>query len=480
VVRSPAQCLPRRDARGPSDNGSVSTVQGELRRLTGWGRAPASVCRVLPVRSPEEAAEALAGAPARGAIARGLGRSYGALAQNGGGLVLETTGLDAIREFDREAGVVTVEAGCSLARLLDEIVPAGWFLPVTPGTRHVTVGGALACDVHGKNHHRDGSFGRHVLSLLLLAPEGELLRLDPAGAPEEFRATVGGLGLTGIVLEATLQLLPVETATMRVDVERAADLEDAFARLESGDDGYRYSVAWVDCRSRGARFGRSLLMRGDHARLDELPERERPAALRRGADRAVPVPRRASAGPLLRSRLGVGFNELYFRRGRERTGLLQPLDPFFYPLDALRDWNRLYGRAGFLQYQFVVPFGHEDAVVEILRLVRAAGPGPTLVVMKRFGEASGPLSFPLPGWTLALDLALPAPELARALDRADELVAGTGGRVYLAKDARLRPERLAEMYPELDAWRETQARLDPRGRMQGDLARRLGLARRRA
>lgn len=448
----------------------------ESRRLTGWGRTPASVCRVRRVSSRDDVAAALADAPPRGVLARGLGRSYGDLPQNGGGLVLDMTGLDAIVELDTSTGTAVVEAGCSLARLLEVSVPSGWFVPVTPGTRHVTVGGAIACDVHGKNHHRDGAFGRAVRSLTLLTPAGEVRRLDPDETPEEFGATLGGLGLTGIVLEAELALIPIETSTMRVDVEKAADFDDAFARLRSGDERYRYSVAWVDCRSGGRRFGRSILMRGDHAAATDLDGRGAASPLGRPPDRALPVPVWASVAPLLRGPGGEAFNELYFRRARDRRGLLQGIDPFFYPLDALRDWNRLYGAGGFLQYQFVVPFGSEDVVVRIAESLRPFAP--TLVVLKQFGPESGPLSFPAPGWTLALDLPLPQDGLAQVLDRADELVVEAGGRVYLAKDARLRRELLPAMYPRLDEWREVQARLDPDGRLQGDLARRLGLARR--
>ena len=395
------------------------------------------------------------------------------MAQNGGGLVLDMTALHAVREFDRYRGTVVVDAGCSLAQLVRLTVPEGWFLPVTPGTRHVTVGGAIACDVHGKNHHRDGSFGQYVRSLTLLTPDGDARRLDARTTPDDFWATVGGLGLTGVIVEATLTLARIETTTMRVDVERAADIEDAFARLASTDHLYHYSVAWLDCRARGKHLGRSVLMRGDHATLSELPSRSRRGALDPGGGHALPVPEWASVAPLLRGPVGDAFNELHFRRARPQRSAFQSLDAFFYPLDALRDWNRLYGSAGFLQYQFAVPFGCENDVVKIVRLLGSTRPAPTLAVMKRFGAESGPLSFPLPGWTLALDLPVAGAELGRALDRADEIVASAGGRVYLAKDAVLRAERLAAMYPRLSEWREAQARLDSAGRMQGDLARRL-------
>jgi decaprenylphospho-beta-D-ribofuranose 2-oxidase len=417
----------------------------------------------------DQLADAIEQAPSRGVIARGLGRSYGDVAQNAGGLVLDMTGCDEIHAFDRRQGIVTVAAGCSLERLLQVCLPAGWFLPVTPGTRFVTVGGAIACDVHGKNHHRDGALGQHVVSLTLLTPDGELRGLDPVGTPENFAATVGGLGLTGIMIDATLKLLPVETTMMQVDVERAADLDEALGRLAATDHLHRYSVAWIDCLDRG----RAVLLRGDHAALDDVP------ATRRSME-ALPasrirIPEWAGRLSLPRTRAALAaFNELYFRRSRTGHGLLRPLGPFFYPLDALRDWNRLYGRGGFLQYQFVVPFGREDVLHSVMGLAVGARP-PLLAVLKRFGDGGGPLSFPLRGWTVALDIPLPAPKLGPALDAADDLVAEAGGRVYLAKDSRLRRDHVAAMYPRLDEWRETQERLDPSGRMQCDLARRLAL-----
>jgi decaprenylphospho-beta-D-ribofuranose 2-oxidase len=354
-------------------------------------------------------------------------------------------------------------------------VPAGWFLPVTPGTRHVTVGGAIAADVHGKNHHRDGSFGRYVESLELLDPKGDVRRLDEQAAPDDFAATVGGLGLTGVVVEACLRLLPIETSMMKVDVERAEDLDDALARLRAGDHRYRYSVAWIDLRARGSRLGRSVLMRGDHALLRDLEQRRGlDDPLARSETHTFGVPRWASVAPFLRGPAGDAFNELYFRRApREGRDLLQSIDAFFYPLDAVRDWNRLYGRGGFLQYQFVVPLGSEAVLEDLVVLLAATRPAPVLAVLKQFGPEAGPLSFAIPGWTLSVDLALPSPELGPLLDTADELVAGAGGRVYLAKDSRLLAEVFRSMYPRFDEWRESQSRLDPLGRMQGDLARRL-------
>jgi decaprenylphospho-beta-D-ribofuranose 2-oxidase len=448
--------------------------EGERRLLHGWGRTAPSAATVLTPSSVGELERALERAPARGVIARGLGRSYGDLAQNGGGLVLEMTRLGRILELDARAGTVRVEGGCSLASLIETVLPRGWFLPVTPGTRFVTVAGAIACDVHGKNHHRDGAFGRHVLELTLRTPAGETLRLDPQRSPEAFQATVGGLGLTGVILECRLRLLPVETSRMSVDVERCPDLETTLTRLQELDRERRYTVAWLDLLARGSRLGRALVMSGDHARPDELPpdDRHAPLALRR--PHAFRVPAGLSLAPLLRSPAAPAFNELRFRRARLGHGLLQTPEQFFYPLDALLDWNRLHGRRGFVQYQLALPFGEEALLARILRRLGAQS-WPLLVVLKRFGEGAGPLSFPIPGWTAAIDLPASAPGLAVLLDELDEEVATAGGRIYLAKDARLRAERLEAMYPRLGEWREQQARLDPVGRMQCDLSRRLGL-----
>ena len=265
----------------------------------------------------------------------------------------------------------------------------------------------------------------------------------------------------------------------RVDVERTADFEETLARLAETDHQYRYSVAWVDCRASGRRLGRGVLMGADHTLLDELDPAARAVALSAPRRRRLGVPEWASAGPLLRGHAGDVFNDLTFHRARRRRGMHQSLDAFFFPLDRLASWNRLYGRAGFVQYQLVVPGKADRELIEILRLVSEVKPGPTLAVLKRLGSGAGLLSFPIPGWTLAVDMPLPSPRLATTLDRVDELVASVGGRVYLAKDVRLRADLLPVMYPEIGRWREVQRRLVPAGRMRGDLERRLDLCGRR-
>jgi decaprenylphospho-beta-D-ribofuranose 2-oxidase len=445
------------------------------RSLTGWGRTSPSQASVVAVHGAEEVAPALLDAGARGLIPRGLGRSYGDVAQNGGGVVLDMTGMNRILQLDAERGRVTLEAGCSIADLIDACLPQGWFVPVTPGTAHVTIGGAIATDVHGKNHHRDGSISRHVVEIVLVDPTGEIHRLGPDSEHDLFWATVGGLGLTGVIVEATLELIPVETSVMRVDMERTRDLDETFERLAATDHLYRYSVAWIDCRRRG----RSVLIQGDHARVSDANghrgHRPQPAG---GTARRIPPG--ISFGPLLRSRAVSAFNELHFRRARDVQGGLEPLAPFFFPLDAIADWNRLYGGGGFLQYQFVVPFDRDDVVRTTISTLSSAGASQTLAVLKRLGTADGMLSFPMPGWTLAVDIALPMRGLGRVLDELDEVVAEAGGRVYFAKDSRLRPELVDRMYPRLAEWRRVQATVDPEGRMQCDLARRLRLTERLA
>ncbi|MFD9567191.1 FAD-binding protein [Streptomyces sp. NPDC059994] len=443
--------------------------------VTGWGRtAPTAAARLIRPRTYEEAVAAVLASGARGSIARGLGRAYGDAAQNAGGAVLDMTGLDRIRTIDAEAGVVVCEAGVSLHRLMEVLLPLGWFVPVTPGTRYVTVGGAIGADIHGKNHHGSGAFSRHVRALDLLTADGEVRTLRPTD--ELFQATAGGMGLTGVILSAELQLHSVQTSLMSVDTERAADLDDLMARLSATDHRYRYSVAWIDLLARGARTGRAVLTRGDHAPLDALPPRARRTPLRFNAPHLPPMPRHLPERLLTRTSVSA-FNELWYRTSPKlRTAELQPIPKFFHPLDGVPHWNRIYGRGGFVQYQFVVGHGQEEALRRVVRRIARRGCPSFLAVLKRFGEADpGWLSFPLPGWTLALDIPAGLPGLGGFLDELDEEVAGAGGRVYLAKDARVRPELLEGMYPRLPDFRTLRRALDPEGVFTSDLSRRLNL-----
>ncbi|MFE3850583.1 FAD-binding protein [Streptomyces griseorubiginosus] len=450
--------------------------------VTGWGRTAPTAARLTRPRSYEEAVAAVRGCGARGGIPRGLGRAYGDAAQNAGGAVFDMTGLDRVHAIDADGGTVLCDAGVSLHRLMEVLLPLGWFVPVTPGTRHVTVGGAIGADVHGKNHHVSGSFSRHVLSFELLTADGEI-RTVRRDTPL-FDATTGGMGLTGMILTATVQLQPVETSLMSVDTERARDLDDLMARLTATDHAYRYSVAWIDLLARGATTGRAVLTRGNHAPLDALRAsgtpghgtraRRDPLAFR--TPRFPAPPAFLPEGLLNRTTVGL-FNELWYRKApRARTGRLQRIPAFFHPLDGVPHWNRVYGRGGLVQYQFVVGHGHEEALHRIVRRVSGHRCPSFLAVLKRFGDADpGWLSFPVPGWTLALDLPARLPGLGPLLDALDDEVAAVGGRVCLAKDSRLRPELLATMYPRLDDFRALRAELDPRGVFTSDLSRRLAL-----
>ncbi|MCM2389363.1 FAD-binding protein [Streptomyces albipurpureus] len=442
--------------------------------ISGWGRTAPTTARVLRPRTAAEAAAVVQGWGARGGIARGLGRAYGDAAQNAGGCVLDMTGLARIHTIDGQAGTVVCDAGVSLHRLMEVLLPLGWFVPVSPGTRQVTVGGALGADIHGKNHHASGSFSRHVESLELLTANGEVQTLRPGS--DLFDATTGGMGLTGVILSATVRLHRVETSLMSVDTERAADLDELLARLTTDDHRYRYSVAWIDLLARGKALGRSVLTRGEHAPLTALPSRARHQPLDFRPGRLPAPPAQLPRGLLNRTTVGL-FNEFWYRRApRSRTTELQPLTRFFHPLDAVPHWNRIYGGDGFVQYQFVVGHGQEEALRSIIQRIARRGCPSFLAVLKRFGTSDpGWLSFPMPGWTLALDIPAGLAGLGSFLDELDEEVATAGGRIYLAKDSRLRPELLDVMYPRLPDFRALRAHLDPQGVFTSDLSRRLAL-----
>jgi decaprenylphospho-beta-D-ribofuranose 2-oxidase len=417
--------------------------------------------------------EALAAAGDRGALVRGLGRSYGDAAQNGGGTVVRLAAPAGRIRLDTSSGLVTAPAGASFDDLLRHLVPRGFFVPVTPGTRFVTLGGAIAADVHGKNHHVDGSLGNHLRSMSMLMADGALLELTPESDPELWWATIGGMGLTGIVVEATFAALRIETSRCVVDTTRTADLDALLAAMSEGDERYRYSVAWVDLLARGKHLGRSVLTRGDHATVVQVTGHRDPTGY--GPRMLAAVPR---GMPNVINHTSVrAFNEMWFRKSpRQRRGEIQTITRFFHPLDGIAAWNRVYGRRGFLQYQFVLPFGEETALRGVVDRVARSGDASFVAVLKRFGPGNpGPLSFPMAGWTLTIDLPAGASGLSALLYDLDDRVLEAGGRHYLAKDSHTTPEAIRHGYPRLAEWQETRHKADPGGLWISDLARRLEL-----
>ncbi|HEU0087956.1 MAG TPA: FAD-binding oxidoreductase [Pseudonocardiaceae bacterium] len=450
-----------------------------VRALTGWGRTAPSTARVLinpTVEAIQQAVRTAAeeGRRGRGVIARGLGRSYGDPAQNAGGLVVDMTGLDRIHSIDAGTGLVVLDAGVSLDALMRAALPFGLWVPVLPGTRQVTVGGAIAADIHGKNHHTAGSFGNHVRALDLVTGDGSLTTLTPDDEP--FWATVGGMGLTGIIVRATVALQPTGSAYFVVDTDRTANLDELMELLTDGsDDHYDYSAAWFDALSTGSKLGRAVLTRGRLARRDELPPKLRRAPLAFDAPQLLTAPRAVPNGLANRAVFGALTEAWYRKAPQRRRGEVQNLTAFYHPLDMIGEWNRAYGSRGFLQYQFVVPFGAEDAFRRIVEQIARSGQVSFLNVLKRFGVASlAPLSFPYPGWTVTVDFPI-RPGLATFCDRLDDQVLEADGRLYLAKESRTSAATLHQMYPRIDEWRKLRAATDPAGVFASDLSRRLDL-----
>src|SRR5579859_77474 len=453
----------------------MSTVTRNV-RLAGWGRTDPTVAELAEPRSADEIAALVKSAPAAGVIARGLGRSYNNAAQNEGGLVLSTAGMTDVLSFDRASGVVTCEAGVSLEQLMVRLLPAGWFVPVSPGTRQVTVAGAIAADVHGKNHHSAGSFARHVLAFDLLTADGDVRTVTPDSDPRLFWGTAGGMGLTGIILRATVQLKSVETSRLTVDTVKTADIDETMAYLASTDEDYDYTVAWTDCLAARGSLGRSVITSGDFATMGEVRYRDRRAPLEFKPSSLIGAPPVFPSGLLNARTVGL-LNEAWYRKApRRRTGEIQTIGQFFHPLDGIANWNRVYGPAGFRQYQYVVPFGADDVVRRSLERISALRAPSFVTVLKRFGDGDpGMLSFPMPGWTLALDFPARTPWLSQLLGELDELVLEAGGRLYLAKDSRIPAGLVPRMYPRYEDFRALRAEVDPAGVFRSDLSTRLGL-----
>lgn len=439
----------------------------KITAVTGWGRTSPSMASVAaPADTSELAAVVKASSTA---IPRGLGRSYGDPAQNAGATVIDTRNL---KKMDIPGPVMDLGAGVSLDDLLRRTVPEGWFIPVTPGTRFVTMGGAFAADIHGKNHHREGTFSRHVDEITMMLADGSELTVK-AGDPL-FEATAGGMGLTGAITSLRVRMLPIETSKILVNTMRTADLDTLMSAMLEADTHSTHSVAWVDTLARGKDLGRAVLTTGEHARVEDLPAKARERSLAYNPKQLLGTPAWMPNWTLNRWTVAA-FNEMWYRKAPKfREGEIQSIPTFFHPLDMVDDWNRVYGKRGFLQYQFVV----EDAEIVRRALERfsAARCPVFLAVLKRFGaQNSSPLSFPMTGWTLALDIPTTVPGLSDLLDELDEQVLEAGGRIYLAKDSRMHPRLLPAMYPRLHEFQQVRARVDPQRRWRSDQSMRLGL-----
>ena len=448
-----------------------------LRRLTGWGRTAPTVSEVRAIGEPQTVASMVKRSGPRGTLARGLGRSYGDAATNAGGVVLDGRTSRGILELDLVEGLVTVRAGTSIDELMKLLVPLGWFVPVTPGTRQVTVGGAIAADIHGKNHHHSGSWCSHVESMRIIVGDGSILDVSPnspGSDAELFWATAGGMGLTGLVVDATIAMSPISTSRVAVDTDRTRDIDELMSIMVDDDDHYDFSVAWIDLTTHRGRSGRSVLTRGNFATVDQLSPRLQRNPLAFSTAPTVDFPT-LPAG-LLRPSTIAAFNGAWYHKSpRRRRQEIQTIGEFFHPLDIVGKWNRAYGRRGFVQWQYAVPDRGARVIRRTIEVLESSGYVAFLALLKRFGPGdAGHLSFPIEGWTLALDLPV-QPGLGTVLDGLDELVAAAGGRLYLAKDSRMRPEMMAAMYPRLDEWKAVRERVDPDRHFQSDLGRRLGL-----
>ncbi len=445
--------------------------------LWGWGRHPRVQASCTRPERISEIHRALADRQGAPLLAHGLGRSYGDAALIEGGRVILTRRLDRMLEFDESTGWLRCEAGVSIQDLVETFLPRGWFPPVVPGTWFVTLGGAIANDIHGKNHHVDGTICDHIRRVELLTASGEVVLCDAEHEPELFWATVGGLGLTGLILSLEIRLQAVAGPLIEMESVRVENLDHFFeVSAQSGD--FTHTVSWIDCVKTGKAMGRGIFMRGRHAGPGVQAD---PSVLGKVASAVSPILEVPIDAPgwLMNNATMRLFNEAYFRKTpKGTTPAITHFEPFFFPLDFVGNWNRIYGERGMLQYQLVVPHDPQHAAVrEVLNQITKAGMASFLAVIKEFGSGNhGGLSFPMPGVTLALDFPNSGERLHALLDRLDDIVVAAGGRVYLGKDARLSMSHFRQMYPEWAAWKATRDAWDPERVFQSGLGRRLGLS----
>ena len=452
--------MPRSSSKSNTAQSLVSYAQ-----LSGWGRTALADCEVWHPSSLPDVQNGLDSAGKFGVIGRGCGRSYGDVSTNNGGRVIDMTAMDSIEQFDADTGIIVCEAGATLGQLVRRYLPNGFVPPVCPGTGFVTIAGAVAHDVHGKNHYRHGSFGDHVEWIDLVLPSGESCRIGPEQHTRLFRATIGGAGLTGVIVRVAFRMLDIGTNAVKVSEKRIGNLDEFMTALSIADKQSTYSVGWVDAQARGSRLGRGILITGEPARTFR-PVRKR---------LSISVPFDLPCWTLNRLSVNIFNTFYYYRTGQERT-FYSDFERFVYPLDALLHWNRLYGSRGVYQFQCVIPHEHApDTMRELLELASSAGAASPLAVTKTLsGKGRGYLSFPKPGFTLALDF----PRTRRSIELIEqlhEITLNNDGRVYLAKDQCLKPDQFRRMYPDAGRFEQILNEVDPGHLMQSDMSRRLGL-----
>ncbi|WKD58511.1 FAD-binding oxidoreductase [Corynebacterium caspium] len=469
------------------------TIHTTEQSLHGWGRTAPTTANVLSTPDVEVIKAAVAQVAdqnstlpehkRRGIIARGLGRSYGDPAQNGGGIVVDMTPVNKIHSIDPDTAIVDVDGGVTLDQLMKDALPYGLWVPVLPGTRQVTIGGAIGPDIHGKNHHSAGSFGDHVVSLDLLVADGRVLTLRPEGSEDDpsgdlFWATIGGMGLTGIILRAKIRMTKTETAYFISDTERTDTLDETIALHSDGSEhNYTYSSAWFDMISPAPKLGRATVSRGSLATLAQLEELAPKLAknpLKFNAPQLMKVPDIFPSWTMNKLSL-MAIGEAYYMMGSPSHNDIKNLTQFYQPLDLIGEWNRGYGKAGFLQYQFVVPPAAVEPFKDIIKQMQASGHYSALNVFKVFGEGNrAPLSYPMAGWNVCVDFPI-RPGLHKLLDDLDRQILEFGGRLYLAKESRATPEMFHAMYPGMEGWLKTRNEIDPTGVFASDMSRRLEL-----
>ena len=450
-------------------------TRSDFRELSGWGRTPRERCYFIQESKLDLIRDCILGSQHTSVAPRGLGRSYGDSSLNKNQAVMSQLSRNRILAFDPDSGILECEAGVAIADIISVFGPRGWYPTVTPGTKFVTVGGAIAADIHGKNHHQIGSFGQHVIDISILTADGEIRFCSPNQTPDLFWATVGGMGLTGLILTAKIKLRKITNSFVFATYKKTKNLEETLGEFASFDTRYYYSVAWIDCLAKGSSLGRSIVMFANDAMPEQLHEQHTRSKFEfsRNASRTIRFDFPSFA--LNRYTIGI-FNSIYYSMagGEEKT---VSFDKYFYPLDSINDWNRAYGKKGFIQYQVLFPMTTSAlGLSKILELVAREGRGSFLAVLKKSGNRSGGiLSYLFPGYTLALDFPFTGEDLVRFVRNLDDITLQLGGRVYLSKDALIQPREFNGMYPEVDKFLRVKAKYDPKFRFMTSQGRRLGL-----